>query len=310
MITRSRTDRTMMTSVKTATRAFTTRATTKTESRSEPRSESRADSRSDRDRNARQSKNSKSGNRFSSSISSKSLDKSLSKLLGDRWFPQIYAITEEIFDFTFEHLRYRQLGKRIFDFLFALTVLTLFFPLYLSLALLIRLSSPGPVLYRQRRVGRNGKSFSCMKFRTMVVDADLALEELLDRCPASKAEFEDSFKLKDDPRITSIGKWLRITSLDEFPQFWNVLVGDMSIVGPRPLVQDELPKYGEAIDEVLTIRPGITGLWQVSGRNDIPYDRRVQIDSRYVRRHSIWLDLEIIFKTVGVVIFPKGNGAY
>jgi uncharacterized protein YjbI with pentapeptide repeats len=146
--------------------------------------------------------------------------------------------------------------------------------------------------------------------KIMIVDADLALEQLLNQCPASKAEFEDCFKLKDDPRITPIGKWLRMTSLDEFPQFWNVLIGDMSIVGPRPLVQEELPKYGDAINQVLTIRPGITGLWQVSGRNDIPYDRRIQIDSKYVRRHSILLDLEIIFKTIGVVIFPKGNGAY
>jgi lipopolysaccharide/colanic/teichoic acid biosynthesis glycosyltransferase len=264
---------------------------------------SKSDSRLDR-RNAKQSK----FKQYSSLIPDKSL--SLSKLLGDRLFPRIFAVTAGAIDFCLGFLDYRQLGKRVFDFLFALGVLILFSPLYLFLALLIRLSSPGSVLYVQRRVGRHGKPFSCMKFRTMVVDADLALEELLDRCPVSKAEFEDSFKLKNDPRITPIGKWLRMTSMDEFPQFWNVLVGDMSIVGPRPLVQDELPKYGEAIEEVLTIRPGITGLWQVSGRNDIPYDRRVQIDSRYVRRHSIWLDLEIIFRTIGVVIFPKGNGAY
>lgn len=298
MITRSRSDRTAMTSV---------RAARVNSSRVNFKGESRIDSRFDRGK-AKQSKNFK---QHSSSISNRSsLTKSLSKLLGDRWISQVFAVTEGVIDFSLDCLDYRQLGKRIFDFLFALSVLVLFSPIYLFLAFLIQLSSPGPVLYVQRRVGRHGKLFSCMKFRTMVVDADLALEELLDRCPVSKAEFEDSFKLKNDPRITPIGKWLRMTSLDEFPQFWNVLVGDMSIVGPRPLVQDELPKYGEAIEEVLTIRPGITGLWQVSGRNDIPYDRRVQIDSRYVRRHSIWLDLEIIFKTVGVVIFPKGNGAY
>ncbi|MDX1977866.1 MAG: sugar transferase [Pseudanabaenaceae cyanobacterium bins.68] len=209
-----------------------------------------------------------------------------------------------------QELSYNLLGKRIFDILFALSVLIIFSPVYLLLALLIQLSSPGPVLYVQARVGKNGRLFNCMKFRTMVVNADQVLEQLLDRCPASRAEFEHCYKLKQDPRITPIGKWLRMTSLDEFPQFWNVLIGDMSIVGPRPLVPEELPKYGEAIDQVLTIRPGITGLWQVSGRNDIPYEQRVQIDTRYVRRHSIFLDLEIIFKTIGVVIFPKGNGAY
>jgi lipopolysaccharide/colanic/teichoic acid biosynthesis glycosyltransferase len=144
----------------------------------------------------------------------------------------------------------------------------------------------------------------------MVVNADRILTEMLNTCPISRAEYEDSFKLKDDPRITPIGRWLRVTSLDEFPQFWNVLLGDMSVVGPRPLVKEELPKYGSAIDKVLTIRPGLTGLWQVSGRNDIPYPRRVQIDVHYAKHHCFWMDLYIIVKTIGVVIFPKGNGAY
>lgn len=201
-------------------------------------------------------------------------------------------------------------GKRLFDVVFSLSVLVLFSPVYMVLGLLIYLSSPGPILYVQRRVGRNGRAFGCIKFRTMVVGADQLLWDMLDSCPVSRAEFEDSFKLKDDPRITAIGRWLRMTSLDEFPQFWNVLMGDMSVVGPRPLVKEELPKYGGAIDRVLTIRPGITGLWQVSGRNDIPYPRRIQIDLYYVRSHNFWMDLRIIVKTIGVVIFPKGNGAY
>lgn len=205
---------------------------------------------------------------------------------------------------------YADFGKRLFDVLFSLSVLIIFFPIYLVLAFLIYLNSPGPILYVQRRVGRNGRLFGCIKFRTMVVDADQMLVDMLDACPDSRAEFEDNFKLKHDPRIIPIGKWLRMTSLDEFPQFWNVLMGDMSVVGPRPLVKDELPKYGAAIDRVLTIRPGLTGLWQVSGRNDIPYPRRVQIDLYYVRSQNFWIDLSIIIKTVGVVIFSKGNGAY
>jgi lipopolysaccharide/colanic/teichoic acid biosynthesis glycosyltransferase len=144
----------------------------------------------------------------------------------------------------------------------------------------------------------------------MVIGADQMLTDVLDSCPISRAEFEDSFKLKDDPRITSIGKWLRMTSLDEFPQFWNVLMGDMSVVGPRPLVPQELSRYGKAIEQVLTIRPGITGMWQVSGRNDIPYPLRVQMDAAYVRRCNFLLDLRIAFKTIGIVIFPKNSGAY
>jgi lipopolysaccharide/colanic/teichoic acid biosynthesis glycosyltransferase len=140
--------------------------------------------------------------------------------------------------------------------------------------------------------------------------AEQALEDHLNSCPISRAEYEAFFKLKQDPRITKIGKILRATSLDELPQFWNVLVGDMSVVGPRPLVQDELVKYGPAIDRVLSVRPGIAGLWQVSGRNDIPYAKRVVMDASYVRRMSLWLDIWLIFKTILVVIFPKGNGAY
>jgi lipopolysaccharide/colanic/teichoic acid biosynthesis glycosyltransferase len=144
----------------------------------------------------------------------------------------------------------------------------------------------------------------------MVNNADEILVEMMATSPNLRAEFETNFKLKTDPRITKIGHFLRITSLDEFPQFWNVLKGDMSVVGPRPLVEDELPKYGDYVNHVLTIRPGITGLWQVSGRNDIPYHRRVQIDIHYVNFRNFWLDLWIILKTINVVIMPKNKGAY
>ena len=200
--------------------------------------------------------------------------------------------------------------KRLFDIMFSLSVLILFAPVYLLLALSIALSSSGPIFYVQERVGKNRKMFYCLKFRTMVENADDILLEIMEKSPHLRQEFEDNFKLKKDPRITLIGRFLRMTSLDEFPQFWNVLKGDMSVVGPRPLVEEELPRYGRYINKILTIRPGITGLWQVSGRNDIPYPRRVQIDLYYANEKNLWMDMWIVFKTIGVVIFPKNNGAY
>ncbi len=203
-----------------------------------------------------------------------------------------------------------EFAKRLFDIVFSLLVLILFSPVYLILALLIALSSKGPIFYVQERIGQNYKPFNCIKFRTMVSNADEMLVQMMETSPQLRQEFESSFKLKKDPRITKIGRFLRITSLDEFPQFWNVLKGDMSVVGPRPLVAEELPKYGKHIDQVLTIKPGITGLWQVSGRNDIPYPRRVQIDLHYVKSRTLWLDLWIILKTIDVVVMPKNNGAY
>jgi len=203
-----------------------------------------------------------------------------------------------------------EFAKRLFDIVFSLLVLILFSPVYLILASLIALSSEGPIFYVQERIGQNYKPFNCIKFRTMVSNADEVLMQMMETSPQLRQEFESSFKLKKDPRITKIGQFLRITSLDEFPQFWNVLKGDMSVVGPRPLVAEELPKYGDHIEQVLTIRPGITGLWQVSGRNDIPYPRRVQIDLHYVKSRTLWLDLWIILKTIDVVIMPKNNGAY
>jgi len=200
--------------------------------------------------------------------------------------------------------------KRLFDVVFSLSILILFFPVYLLLAILIAINSPGPVFYVQERVGKDYKRFGCIKFRTMVANADEMLLDMMAKYPDIREEFEDNFKLKQDPRITRIGKFLRYTSLDEFPQFWNVLTGDMSVVGPRPLVPEELPKYGRYMDKVLTIRPGITGLWQVSGRNDIPYQRRVQMDIYYVNFKNFWMDVWVIVKTIGVIVFPRGNGAY
>lgn len=203
-----------------------------------------------------------------------------------------------------------EIAKRSFDILFASAVLMLCAPLYSLIALLIFATTRGPIFFIQERVGLAGRRFRCIKFRTMVINADAMLAELVASSPALQQEFQDNYKLKQDPRITAIGQFLRTTSLDEFPQFWNVLRGDMSVVGPRPLVPEELPRYGDAIPTVLRVRPGITGLWQVSGRNDIPYQRRVRMDAWYSRYRTFQLDLWIIVRTLGVIIKPGGSGAY
>ncbi|SRR5579883_206010 len=210
----------------------------------------------------------------------------------------------------FERVLNGAFAKRLFDVAFSLAVLIVFAPVYLLLIALIAISSRGPVFYVQKRVGKNYKPFGCIKFRTMVRNADEVLLEMMETSPGLRQEFQSNFKLQRDPRITWIGRFLRITSLDEFPQFLNVLKGDMSVVGPRPVVTEELERYGTYADRVFSIRPGITGLWQVSGRNDIPYPRRVQIDVYYVNFRSFLMDLWIVFKTIGVVLFPKDNGAY
>lgn len=202
------------------------------------------------------------------------------------------------------------LVKRTFDIVFALFILSIFSPVYLILMILVALNSQGPIFYVQQRIGKNHRPFNCIKFRTMIDNADAALETIMEDSDQIRQEFQESFKLKKDPRITDIGRFLRLTSLDEFPQFWNVLKGEMSVVGPRPLVPEELPKYGRKINTVLKIKPGITGLWQVSGRNDIPYPKRVQIDVYYATSHNWLLDLWIVYRTIGVILFPRNNGAY
>jgi lipopolysaccharide/colanic/teichoic acid biosynthesis glycosyltransferase len=207
-------------------------------------------------------------------------------------------------------MEYGDVAKRLFDIVFSLSVLILCAPVYLILACSIAFTSSGSIFYIQQRVGKDFKPFGCIKFRTMIPDADRVLAEMMAESEALREEFSQNFKLKEDPRITRIGKFLRVTSLDEFPQFINVLKGEMSVVGPRPLVPDEIEKYGDAIERVLTIRPGITGLWQVSGRNDIPYPQRVRIDVSYVKLRNFWLDLSIVVRTVKVMVMPRNNGAY
>ena len=200
--------------------------------------------------------------------------------------------------------------KRSGDIAFSLAVLSLGSPALLLLALLVKLSSPGPVFYVQRRVGRGYQRFGCIKFRTMRPDADAVLARVLQDNPALRAEFERDFKLKRDPRITPIGRFLRRSSLDELPQFLNVLRGEMSVVGPRPIVDKELNRYGPYMDEVAAVRPGLTGLWQVSGRNNLSYKKRVKLDLAYARGRSFSLDLAIILRTFGVLLLPMDRGAY
>ena len=200
--------------------------------------------------------------------------------------------------------------KRAGDIGFSLAVLTLGSPLFLLLAVLVKLTSRGPVFYVQQRVGRDHLSFGCIKFRTMRRDADKILSSLLLSSPDLEEEFRNDFKLKNDPRITRLGSFLRRSSLDELPQFLNVLRGEMSVVGPRPIVRKEIPRYGDCMAEVLSVRPGLTGLWQVSGRNNLSYDKRVELDVRYARHRSLRLDLKIMLKTVAVMLDPRDRGAY
>ncbi len=194
--------------------------------------------------------------------------------------------------------------------MFSLAILSLGSPLYLALALMVKLTSRGPVFYVQQRVGRDYRSFGCIKFRTMRRDADRILSRLLEESPDLQEEFRNDFKLRNDPRITRLGRFLRRSSLDELPQFLNVLRGEMSVVGPRPIVRQELPRYGERMDEVLAVRPGLTGLWQVSGRNNLSYRQRVLLDLRYARHRSLRMDLLIILRTIRVILDPRDRGAY
>ena len=204
--------------------------------------------------------------------------------------------------------RRNRLFKRIFDITATVIGGILILPVIAIVAILIYLDSPGPIVFGHKRVGQGGKEFPCYKFRSMVPNAQEALEIYLKENPEAREEWERDFKLKDDPRVTKIGKFLRKTSLDELPQLWNVLIGDMSLVGPRPIVRAEVEKYGEYINDFYLVPPGITGVWQVSGRNDTTYEERVLMDSWYVHNWSVWIDIVYLVKTVFAVI--KSKGAY
>lgn len=201
---------------------------------------------------------------------------------------------------------YNRFIKRVFDLVLTTIGVVLLSPVFLLLAVLIKLDSRGPVIFAHQRIGKDGKLFPCLKFRTMCVDADKKLKEYLAANPEARKEWEAEFKLKDDPRVTRVGKVLRKTSLDELPQLFNVLIGQMSLVGPRPIVTAEIPKYGPYIKDFYMVHPGITGMWQVNGRSDTTYEERVQMDSWYVRNWDVWLDIMLLWRTFGVVLQHKG----
>jgi lipopolysaccharide/colanic/teichoic acid biosynthesis glycosyltransferase len=196
--------------------------------------------------------------------------------------------------------------KRGIDVVGSLAALILMGPLLIAITVAIWLCDAGPVVYSQERIGRNGRTFRCLKFRTMRMNADRLFEELLSSDPLARREWETMHKLRRDPRVTRLGKFLRMSSLDELPQLFNVLRGDMSLVGPRPIVSAEAGRYGRRFRSYCTVKPGLTGLWQVSGRNNTSYRRRVALDVTYARRASLRLDLWIMLRTVPAILSASG----
>lgn len=196
---------------------------------------------------------------------------------------------------------------RICDIVFATALLITAFPFLIILACALQLDSPGRLFFVQQRIGRGGKSFPCIKFRTMCEDANERLAAHLASCAEARAEWARDFKLKDDPRITPLGKLARRYSLDELPQLLNIICGHMSVVGPRPIVEAEIPRYGEYFAHFCAVRPGLTGLWQISGRNDISYSERVALDCRYVAERSFVGYIKIIAQTVPAVLLARGS---
>jgi lipopolysaccharide/colanic/teichoic acid biosynthesis glycosyltransferase len=193
------------------------------------------------------------------------------------------------------------------NFLLALGLFIFILPLLVMIALAVLCQDSGPVVFAHKRIGRNGRPFYCLKFRSMAADAEARLAEVLRNDPVARAEWEADRKLKNDPRITRLGHFLRKSSLDELPQLWNVMRGEMSLVGPRPIVFDEAIKYGRRFRDYCAVKPGITGLWQVSGRNDVSYRARVAMDSLYARRKSPVLDAWILLATVPAVLCRRGS---
>jgi exopolysaccharide biosynthesis polyprenyl glycosylphosphotransferase len=190
------------------------------------------------------------------------------------------------------------------DIVLSIIGLILCIPLFAVVAIAIKLDSPGPIIFKQQRIGKDGEKFVMYKFRTMVANAEEILDKLLDENEATGPVF----KIREDPRVTKIGKWLRKTSIDELPQLWNVLKGDMSLVGPRPPLPREVAEYNEYQKQRLLVKPGITCYWQVNGRSNLSFDEWVELDIKYIREQSLWTDIKLLFKTVGAVL--KKDGAY
>jgi Undecaprenyl-phosphate galactose phosphotransferase WbaP len=250
---------------------------------------------------------------------------SISSLIADHLFtiPQVHVLSEltglpdhwnpqQLDGLSGIHLQQNlmlplpRLTKRCMDLAASIVGGIILLPVLCYLAVAVQMSSRGPVFYGHTRIGRNGRRFKAWKFRTMFQDSHLVLEQYLEANPDAQEEWDRDHKLRFDPRITRIGRFLRKTSLDELPQLWNVIRGDMSLVGPRPIVDAEVAKYGAYYGFYTMVKPGITGLWQVSGRNNTTYDERVQLDAYYVRNWSPWMDMVLLLKTIRIVLFAKG----
>ena len=229
--------------------------------------------------------------------------------IGPIWFTPITLVEHMGLEVVHNLLNSTQkLSKRIMEMTLMLLNTPFLIALFAVVALLIKISSPGPVFYKHKRIGLDGKEIWIWKFRTMAYNAETVLKQRLKKDPALQIEWEKNFKLKDDPRVTDIGRFLRRTSLDEIPQIWNVLKGEMSLIGPRPIVTEEIALYGDEFEIYKQVLPGITGLWQISGRNDLPYHDRVKLDVYYIQNWSIWLDIHILLHTILATL--QARGAY
>jgi Undecaprenyl-phosphate galactose phosphotransferase WbaP len=229
--------------------------------------------------------------------------------MGSVWFTPLHLVEYLGLEVTHQLINpTQQVIKRLLDLTLILVSLPVLLPAFALISLAIKLDSPGPVFYSQKRVGHGGKDIRIWKFRSMVSNAEEVLKDYLDANPSMRAEWEENFKLKRDPRITRVGNFLRRTSLDEFPQLWNVLHREMSLIGPRPIVTEEIALYGEDFEIFKQVLPGMTGMWQISGRNDLTYRERVNLDVYYVQNWSIWLDVHILIHTFLTAF--QGRGAY
>lgn len=222
--------------------------------------------------------------------------------------PLLGANFQRIENPAYEIHLYRDFFKRVYDLVLALLLLPFVIPILLFLMLLIKLDSKGPAVFKSERIGKGGGKFNCLKLRTMCLNANDKLEEILRKNQDLKSEYDKYRKLKNDPRITRVGRFLRSFSLDELPQVFNVIKGEMSFVGPRPALKEEIPKYGVLFKDYKSVLPGITGMWQVNGRNNTSFDERVRMDVLYRKNLNFILDLKILLKTLPVAL--KRNGAY
>ena len=229
--------------------------------------------------------------------------------IGSVWFTPLHLVEHLGLEVTHQLINPAQQGiKRFIDLASIFVCLPGLLPLFALIALAIKLDSPGPVFYTQKRVGHDGREIRMWKFRSMVLNAEEVLEPYLESDDTLRAEWEKNFKLKRDPRITRVGRFLRRTSLDELPQLWNVVKREMSLIGPRPIVADEIPLYKDDFEIYKQVLPGMTGMWQISGRNNLTYEERVSLDVYYVQNWSIWLDIHILMHTVLTAL--QGRGAY